>query len=296
MPPSIFNWIIAFLTDRSQVCKTVDGRFSALHSITRSIIQGSGIGPTLWIILESDLHSLSVFNVLFKYADDTNLLVPENTDVDLADEFTHIKDWANNNGMIINLQKTKELVLHRPHPRKWSLPQSLEGIEQVQSAKLLGVIFQGNFSFFDHIDNIFKKICSQRVFLLKQLRDQGLPRECLHTVFQAIVLNRLAYAIQAWGPYMNVELVHKIDAFLKRVYRYGFVRSIIKIQPLLDTVMQDLFNKMQSTDHCLHPLLPPDRQLCMNLRARGHDFQLPSCSHNLHKRSFVVNCLFKFVR
>ena len=50
------NWIIAFLTGRSQVCKTSDGRFSDPQPITSSIVQGSGIGPTLWLIVESDLH------------------------------------------------------------------------------------------------------------------------------------------------------------------------------------------------------------------------------------------------
>ena len=88
------NWIIAFLTDRTQVCKTTDGRFSAMHPITRSIIQGSGIGPTLWIVMASDLCCISDMNLLFKYADDTNLLVPENTNVDLVDEFSNIREWA----------------------------------------------------------------------------------------------------------------------------------------------------------------------------------------------------------
>ena len=60
-----------------------------MHPITRSIIQGSGIGPTLWIVMASDLRCISdnVMNLLLKYADDTNLLVPENTRVDLAEEF-----------------------------------------------------------------------------------------------------------------------------------------------------------------------------------------------------------------
>jgi len=49
-------------------------------------------------------------NLLFKYADDTNLLVPENTNVDLVDEFLNIREWANSNGMVINLHKTKEIV------------------------------------------------------------------------------------------------------------------------------------------------------------------------------------------
>ena len=95
--------------------------------------------------------------------------MPENTNVDLVDEFSNIREWADNNGMVINLHKTKEIVLHRPHPRRWSLPKSLEGIEQVQSATLLGVIFQstGTFSFVDPVDYVLK-ICSQRVYLLKQ--------------------------------------------------------------------------------------------------------------------------------
>ena len=112
------NWIIAFLTDRAQECKTTDGRFSAMNPITCSIIQGSDIGPTLWIVMASDLRCISDMNLLFKYADDTNLLVPENTNVDLVDEFSNIQEWADSNGMVINLHKTKEIVLHRPHPRR----------------------------------------------------------------------------------------------------------------------------------------------------------------------------------
>ena len=122
--------------------------------------------------------------------------MPEITNVDLADAFTNIRQWPDSNGMVINLHETKEIILHRLHPRRWSLPKSLEGIEQVQSAKLLEVIFQSTFSFIDHVDYVLK-ICSQRVYLLKQLRDQGLPLQKLHTVFQAIVLSRLMYALPA---------------------------------------------------------------------------------------------------
>ena len=42
-------------------------------------------------------------------------------------------------------------------------------------------------------------------------------------------------------------------------------------------------------NHCLHPLLPPDRTL------NHEDIQLPTCSFNLHKKSFVISCLFKFL-
>ena len=51
----------------------------------------------------------------------------------------------------------------------------------------------------------------------------------------------------------------------------------------------------QSPDQCLDTLLPPDRPLGNILRTRGHDSELPRCSLNLHKRSFIINCLFKFI-
>ena len=102
--------------------------------------------------MESDLHPISEVNLLVKYADDTNLLVAENTDVSLDDEFTHAKEWTVKNCVNINSHKTKELVFHRPHTTKWHVPHSLEGIEQVHMAKLLGVIFQSNFTFVDHVD------------------------------------------------------------------------------------------------------------------------------------------------
>ena len=41
-------------------------------------------------------------------------LVPENIDVDLADEFRHVIQWADDNKMIINQSKTTEIVFRRP--------------------------------------------------------------------------------------------------------------------------------------------------------------------------------------
>jgi len=90
------------------------------------------------------------------------------------------------------------------------------------------------------------------------------------------------YALPAWGLLLNVELVHKTDGFLKSTFRYGFARKLITIQRLLDSATEDLFCKVKSSNHRLHPLLPPDRTLNQVLRARGHSFQLPACSFNLH--------------
>ena len=58
--------------------------------------------------MESDLHPLSRLNVMLKYANDTKLLIPENTDIPLSDEFSHIQLWAKCNGLTINFDKTRD--------------------------------------------------------------------------------------------------------------------------------------------------------------------------------------------
>ena len=128
----------SFLTGRS---KQVEHRFqlSSPKPINRGIVQGSGVGPMLYIVMEGDLKSLSSNNLLFKYAVDTNLLVPEITDVDIKDDFNNVLKWAADNCMTVNFSKAKEIVFHRPSAR-YSLPSVITGIEQVVSAKLLGVL------------------------------------------------------------------------------------------------------------------------------------------------------------
>jgi len=66
------------------------GRLSTMAEINTSIVglQGSGIGSMLYVVMESDLCTLfTIMNTLIKYADDTNLLVPSDSDIDLTDLF-----------------------------------------------------------------------------------------------------------------------------------------------------------------------------------------------------------------
>ena len=72
--------------------------------------------------------------------------MPENTNVDIVDEFSNIREWADSDGMVINLHKTKEIVLHRPHPslekvlNRCSQPNYLELYFKVPSVSLIMLI------------------------------------------------------------------------------------------------------------------------------------------------------------
>jgi hypothetical protein len=70
-------------------------------------------------------YTLSDKNKIFKFADDTNLLVPEQSDISMKEEFANIQDWACRNKMVIKLSKTKEIVFRRPQPGKFALSPSI---------------------------------------------------------------------------------------------------------------------------------------------------------------------------
>ena len=95
--------------------------------------------------MKNDLCSISAINDIFQYADDTTLLVPQHTDVELHVEFQNVKAWAATNCLKLNLSKTKEIVFKRPRVQYFHMPPPLVDIEQLDCCKLLGVIFQSNF-------------------------------------------------------------------------------------------------------------------------------------------------------
>ena len=96
------------------------------------------------------------------------------------------------NRMMVDISKTKELVFHRP--AKPPLPCPLTDIEQVVTAKLLGVTFSQSLSFKCHVSNILT-IYSQRMYLLKCLKSQGLPAKQLHIILCAIIVSRILYGM-----------------------------------------------------------------------------------------------------
>jgi len=102
---------------------------------------------------------------MFKFADDTNLLVPQITEISAKAEILIVKYWAFENKMEINWDKTTELVIRRPNLNHSYLPDPVCSIEQVLEARLLGVIISGKFAFHSHV-NYLLSVCLQRIIYL----------------------------------------------------------------------------------------------------------------------------------
>ena len=160
----------------------------------------------------------------------------------------------------------------------YALPPVLDGtgIERVQTTKLK-VLFSTVVSVILRMLMIFKVLHSTK-FSAYTIAGPGdatstiicnLPDNNIESYYLGLCYPRMGSIRKCWPL---AEL--KIWASLKRSWRYGFITSICDVQALLDSVMHDLFVKMQNPDHCLYQLLPPQRSTTNLLRERGHNFEL----------------------
>ena len=69
IPDFLYNWLVSCFTDRAH-CTKLGGIISSELGINASVIQGSGLGPFLFVYNVSDLHPLNAANKICKYADD----------------------------------------------------------------------------------------------------------------------------------------------------------------------------------------------------------------------------------
>ena len=167
-------------------------------------------------------------------------------------------------------------IFHRPNPRYIVYPAAIGIIEQVAVAKFLGVFIHCNFKC-DRDVRYILAVCSQRIYLLKLLRSRGLPVLYLRRICHSIIISRLIYTISVWGGFLSAELTGRIDAFLCRLFRCGYISTLLNIEDLLADADETLFIKVLRPGHCLHQLLPERKLVSMKLRPSNHSCQLPIC-------------------
>jgi hypothetical protein len=112
-------------------------------------------------------------------------------------ELAHIQHWSVEYKVKINLDKAKEIVIHKSRLKHSNVTDPICNIRQVDSVKLFGVIFNNHLSFTGHIDYICSA-ANQRFHPIEQLQHQGLSKAGSEIVFNALVLSKVLYACQSF--------------------------------------------------------------------------------------------------
>jgi len=137
---------------------------------------------------------------------------------------------------------------------------------------------QNNLHFDEQITAILKS--SQCSYLLKMLRDQGLSKKNMDSVFHALILFKIRYALCARGGHITEANKGQINAFLRRMHRYGYVSAVYNIDDMICAADAKLFLSMCKVHHCINYLLPEAKTSDYSLRKRDHSLNGSSDSVN----------------
>ena len=162
--PSALAWFSSYLSGRKQVVR-IGNAISEQLELQFGVPQGSILGPVLFTLYVNELLSIPNHCQSMGYVDDTKLLLalPPNQANDavsmLNDDLREITKWCCRNSLLINPDKTNELlVIGVPQLTKTLPPLSVtlmgKIIEPVTTAKDLGVYIDNSLNYNDHINKI----------------------------------------------------------------------------------------------------------------------------------------------
>jgi hypothetical protein len=89
---------------------------------------------------------------------------------------------------------------------------------------------------------------------------------------------------------MSKLQINKIDAFLARAHRFGYTLTSTTISDMLHDSDNVLFQSVKNPNHCIHSLLPPVRDVSMDLRSKC--YELPMYHYQMFKRSFILRSIY----
>ena len=219
----LLAWISYFLTDRSQVTR-VGHSVSEQLGLHSGVIQGSCLGPILFVLYINDVTSLFGNNVQCKlYADDVKLYsviksIDDQTDLQTA--LDGLKQWSDAWQLNISVGKCATLNIgHVSHchstninaDQTYSIGSEVLPAETV--VKDLGVLTDNLLKYSDHINNIRSRALRLVGLLFKcfETRDTSVLVKAFVTYIRPIV----EYASCVWSP-TQIGLIEAVESVQRR--------------------------------------------------------------------------------
>ena len=196
----ICKWLLDFLTNRPQHVR-LDNRCSSTITMNTGVPQGCVMSPFLYSLFTHDCRPADGSNTIIKFADDTTVigLISDNDETAYREEVDRLAEWCDTNNLLLNTEKTKELIVDYrrnadPHP-----PIHIKGtaVERVSSFKFLGVHISEDLIWTTNCSKLVKK-AHQRLFFLRTLRKNHLSSDILVNFYRCTIESILTNCITVW--------------------------------------------------------------------------------------------------
>ena len=237
------QWFSSYLSNRQQRVD-IDGNLSDPRGIDISVLQGSILGPILFLCYINDLPNCSTL-LTFLFADDAQGLARgKNLPELLSVVNTQLKKWATwfrANKMKVNTSKTKYIIFHtkgkkietnnievifNDNDEDTNDPNLITILDRVhnnhpdpesRSYKLLGIHLDENLTFQHQITNLTKKL-TKAIFCINRAKN-FIPQKALTSLYYALFHSHLTYCptIISIASTANITKIFKLQKKIIRI-------------------------------------------------------------------------------
>ena len=282
--------------------------------MTHGVVQGSVLGPVLFVIFTNDFTSHITDGKVVVYADDTQFIdsdEPKNL-APLKARVERTLDtaltWFTQNSLKINPSKT-ELLLFKTRSRKtqdFTIHFSDHTLAGVTKAKVLGVILDSALTWEYHVSMVVQR-CNHVLIGMSKIR-RKLPREIRIFLIEALVFPLIRYCACVWGGACSKQrdrlqkIVHFAVRVVTNLKKYNHVTTARaelgwpSVGSMIETCDVTLLNRLMSREYVSPALADLLTYRCqVTDRATRSSaaplLQLPLVRTELQRRSFRYRAL-----
>ena len=301
---NLMEWIKSYLFSRNQRV-VVNGTESDWININAGVPQGSILGPLFFLVCINDIV-LEVNCSIKLFADDTTIYIiieNSNTACELLNlNLEKVHRWSENWLVNFNPQKTESLLISRKTVSADHPPLSMNNIQvkEVEKHKHLGLIFNNNLHWGDHINSMLTK-AQTKLNILRSLKFQ-LDRKSLQIMYFSFIRPILEYSDIIWDncPLYMKQSLEKINIEAARIV--SGATKLVSLENLYKEVGWETLEKRRDkhkliqfykmikglTPSYLSDLIPITHNRYHQYSTRNSsDFIHPACRSNFYYNDFI---------
>ena len=201
------DWFRSYLKNRKQFV-SISGCQSNITNVDYGVPQGSVLGPLLFLIYINDLHQAIKYAKTRHFADDTNLLIKNNSLKQLKKhlnlDLRSLCNWLKANKISLNCSKTELLIFRHPNKQiNYDLKIKINGKRLIPSefVKYLGILIDSHLNWSHHSDSLSTKL-TRAIGMLSKIRHY-VSETTLRSIYCGIFSSLLNYGAQVWAQFSN---------------------------------------------------------------------------------------------